>query len=343
MRHPLSVLAVLFAATLGHAALIEVTADWLDSHALAVHAGDQARILGTETQRNVNLGNLTWDGGELSLVGCRLEPVAGRSLPPLPMVVSPGQILNLQQTWILGADTAIVVDGGQAILQDVTLASTVANIRSQHPDSRLELHNVNLCNAAVGLDLDTVDTVLIQGALLLTNTMGLRCGSATQIQLEDCLFQGNEKAIAIAAAGTPPVFLADVDLVDSRYALIENLSPSPVDLADTHVDEPAMVLGAWLRSGVDPGAPVHPLKMADNPIVIDDNDLVGQLSFILPGVTMDYIPCKESAIKVYQSFQPYGEFTLAETICTTCVYLVSPNGSGKSFFLATSCIGEWVE
>ena len=341
MRHPLSVLAVLFAATLGRATVIEVTADWLDSHSLAVHAGDQARILGTETQRNVNLDSLLWDGGELSLVGCRLEPVAGRSLPPLPMVVSPGQILNLQQTWILGAATAIVLDGGQAILQDVTLASTEANIRSHHPGSRLELHNVNLCNAAVGLDLDTVDTVLIQGALFLTNTMGLRCGSATQIQLEDCLFQGNERAIAVAAGGTPPVFLADVDLVDSRYALIENLSPSPVDLANAHIDEPALVLGAWLRSGVDPGAPVHPLKSAGGPVVIDDEDLFYNLQFSPTGFTVDNIPCTVSSFNVYRSNHPYDGYVFSEKIYNSLQYNVTDWYSGMVFYQITACIGEW--
>jgi hypothetical protein len=340
MRHHLSVLTVVLTVAASRAAVYEVTADWLDSHALAVHAGDQARILGTEAQRAVNLDNLTWDGGQLTLVGCRLEPAPGRTPPQLPMVVAAGQTLTLQQTWIQGADTALVVAGGAAVLEDVTLASVAANIQSTSPSSHLELRNVNFCNATVGLDVQAADSVLIEGGLFLTNGTGLRCAGGAHISLLDCLFQGNEKAIVIPPDGTAPSFLSAVDLVEARYALVENLSLATVDLADSHVDEPIQLLGFWTRSGVDPGVPVHPLLQTVAP-TIDDDDFIDVDLPLTSQTANSNIPCKPSVYTLYISQHPYQGFSIAQKLVPGTTFTVSTGAIQSKFLYITCSIGEW--
>lgn len=323
------------------AAHYDLPAEWLDTHALTLAAGDTARVTGSTTHPAVNLDNLEWNGGTLQLVDCRLEAGAGRSPGGLPLHVASGQHLQLQQCWIQGVPTAIEVAGGEVHLSGSTLAATQCNIHSTHPASRLWLQDVNLCASETGLELDSVDTVLIEGALFLTNITGLRIGAGNQVVLRDCLFQGNEWGIRVGAAAQPPILEEAVDLVDSRHALVENLSPLPIDLANAHVDEPGMIQGAWLRTGVDPDYTVHGLKASQAPIIIDDDDPFEDFKVILNGVTFDGLPCRESLILIYQSLSPYGEFVLSQTLNPNETNSFCTPIFGMQFFRATSVIGEW--
>ncbi|MFA7330579.1 MAG: hypothetical protein WC326_05835 [Candidatus Delongbacteria bacterium] len=339
MRHLVALLALSLALGSARAASYDLPAEWLDTHALVLQAGDSARITGSPQHPAVDLGQLTWLGGSLTLVDCRLEATAGRSPAGLPLVVSLGQQLTLEQTWIQGVPSAIELAGGEVHLSGSTLAATESNIRSTHPQSRLWLQDVNLCASATGLELDSVDTVLIEGALFLTNGTGLRIGAGNQVILRDCLFQGNEWAIRIAPTATPPILEESVDLVDSRYALVENLSPSPIDLADAYVDEPALVLGPWVRDGVDPGIPY---KLMNEPggMLVDDDD-VYELNTPLYHVTTNGIPIIPSKIGVYSSNWPFSGFQLTDTILPGHSYCPNLVSSGARFYKVTIFIGDW--
>jgi hypothetical protein len=325
------------------AALLEVSTQWLETNTVTVQAGDTLRVTGDATHREANLANLDWQGGNLELRGCRLEPGAERMPGGLPLVAGPGQFLLLEDTWIQGVPEALLLAGGEVEVRGSTLAATESNIRAQHPDSRLTLRDVNLCASATGLELDSVDTVLIEGALFLTNGTGLRIGAGNQVTLRDCLFQGNEWGIQIAADATPPVLADSVDLVDSRYALIQNLSLQPIDLANAHLDEPALVTGPWLRSGVDPGAVVHPLKAADNPVVIADDDIADDINVLETLTTEDGLPCRVSSVWIYKSQEAYEGFVIHRKVVTGSNITINRTVDGVGFYRATSQLGDWEE
>lgn len=342
MHRQLSMAALLFSVAMCRAEVIEVTADWLNDHVLVVQAGDQATIIGTATQQNVRLENLVWTGGSLTLTSCRLAPSGNdRGITGLPFVVQAGQSLSLTQTWIVDADTAIVANGGSVTLTEVTLASTGANLRSIHPSSTLALNQVNLCNADTGLELAACQSATIQNALFLTNTTAMRIIGPAPVMVSDALFQGNEWGIRISADAQPPVLGYGVDLVDSRYALIENLSSTNIDLGDSFVDELSMIQGGWFRSGINPDYPVHPLKTAQPPVVIiDDDDIVYTLSIIFPTLTTDNIPISISAISVYESSSPYDEYNLVKKVLLNELsFQLTINTS--MFYKVGACIGEW--
>jgi len=331
-------LFMLTLAPVASSAVVEVDTQWLETHQLTVASGDTVRVVGSAAQPRPAVENIQWLGGELRFVGCRLAPAAGRVPTGLPLVVSTGQSLLLENSWIEGAATALVLEGGSASLQQVTLASDSANIRCAHPSSQLHLQNVNLCNAAVGLQADSCDSILIQGALFLTNGSGLRVGAGVDVQLQDCLFQGNEWAIRLAAGATPPQFLGQVDLVDARYGLLENLSPAAVELGDTYVDDPSQLVGLWTRAGVNPSAPVHPLKAATTPTIDDDDFELNPLAGL--SATIDGIPCKVSTFNIYVSTSPYSGFALYDHIPPNTPKLISLAGN-HGYYRITACIGEW--
>ncbi|MDP2359770.1 MAG: hypothetical protein Q8O14_03315 [bacterium] len=336
----LSAVTVLVSALAGRAAVWEVSAHWLDDNRLVLQAGDEGRVTGSPDHPHVNLGNVDWQGGTLTLDGCRLVPDAGRTPPGLPLVVHEGQVLNLIDSWIEGAEQAIVLAGGEANLTQVTLAATEQNIQSTHPASRLTLQDVNICVAETGLALDSVDTVLIQGTLFLTNITALRIGQGSLVQLEDCLFQGNEWDIRVGAAAQPPLLLDDVDLVDCRHAHVENVSPLAMDLGNAHLSHPEKLIGLWQRNGVDPGAPAHPLKAALPPL-IDDEDLV---DIVLPNRSSCVgtpIPCVISKYRIYVSYQPYNGFVSFYEFNPGHSVSLSANYSGGVFYRITANIGSW--
>jgi len=339
MRFLMAVLALPLVAGGLQAALLEVSAQWLETNTVAVHAGDTLRVTGDPAHPQANLAHVDWQGGSLHLRNCRLEATAMRMPGGLPLVAGPGQHLLLEDTWIQGVPQALLLAGGEVEVRGSTLAATESNIRSSHPDSRLTLRNVNLCASATGLELDSVDTVLIEGALFLTNGTGLRIGAGNQVTLRNCLFQGNEWGIQIAANAVPPVLADSVDLVDSRYALIQNLSLQPIDLANAHLDEPALVTGLWLRTGLDPGAPAHPLQAADGPYV-DDDDLV-EMETPLTSYTTDDLPCNISKYSVYRSFSGYQGFQKFDELEAGEVLSFSYNASGEVYYKITSHIGDW--
>lgn len=340
MRSLMAVLVLPFLAGGLQAALLEVSTHWLETNTVTVQAGDTLRVTGDSVQPQANLAHVDWQGGSLQLRSCRLEATAERMPGGLPLVAGPGQHLLLEDTWIQGVPQAVLLAGGEVEVRGSTLAATESNIRSQHPESRLTLYDVNLCASATGLELDSVDTVLIEGALFLTNGTGLRIGAGNQVTLRDCLFQGNEWGIQIAADAVPPVLADSVDLVDSRYALIQNLSLQPIDLADAHLDEPALVTGPWIRTGVDPGEAVHPLKATSTPVIIADDDLIDDLEVLSSFVTADGLPCIPSSLWVYKSPHPYVEFYIhKKTIGVTAG--ISYNTDGVGFYRATSQLGDW--
>lgn len=321
-------------------ALLEVDTPWLETHQLTISAGDTVRVVGSASCPRPAMENIQWQGGELRLVNCRLAAGASRVPGALPLVVSSGQSLLLEQSWIEGAETALVMAGGSATLNQVTLASTTANILCVHPASHLVLSEVQLCNAAIGLQADSCATVLIQGALFLTNGTGLRVGPGVQVQLQDCLFQGNEWAIRVGASALPPQFLGQVDLVGARYGLIENLSPVAVELGDTHVDNPAQLIGLWTRVGVNPPSPVHTVKGPTAPIVIDDDELFESFIINPQQVTEDGIPCNPSLYRVYESTNPYHGFHLCCEYSTPTFHLTR-GGQQQIYYRVSACIGEW--
>jgi len=340
MRSLMAVLVLPFLAGGLQAALLEVSTHWLETNTVTVQAGDTLRVTGDSVQPQANLAHVDWQGGSLQLRSCRLEGTAERMPGGLPLVAGPGQHLLLEDTWIQGVPQAVLLAGGEVEVRGSTLAATESNIRSQHPESRLTLRGVNLCASATGLELDSVDTVLIEGALFLTNGTGLRIGAGNQVTLRDCLFQGNEWGIQIAADAVPPVLADSVDLVDSRYALIQNLSLQPIDLANAHLDEPAMVTGPWVRTGVDPGAAVHPLKAADGPYV-DDDDLV-EIETPLTSFTTEGLPCIISKYSVYMSLNAYHGFSVIEEVGPGDDLIFSYNVGGGVYYRITSHIGDWI-
>lgn len=342
MRSILAVFALPLLAGGLRAALLEVSTQWLDTNTIAVQAGDTLRVTGDAVHSTANLAHVDWQDGSLELRHCRLETTAERTQGGLPLVAGPGQQLLLEDSWIQGVPQAVVLAGGEVVVRGSTLAATENNIRSQHPDSRLTLRNVNLCASATGLELDSVDTVLIEGALFLTNGTGLRIGAGNQVTLRNCLFQGNEWGIQIAADAVPPVLADSVDLVDSRYALIQNLSLAPIDLANAHLDEPAMVTGSWVRTGVDPGTPVHPLKAADAPVIIDDDDVWDHFVVLSSPNTVDGLPCKVSIYNLYESSHPYSGFVLIGQYGWSSQIVIQCSNQSR-FYKATSLIGEWEE
>jgi hypothetical protein len=343
MRSFMAVLVLPLVAGGLQAALLEVSTQWLETNTVAVQAGDTLRVTGDPAHAHAQLAHVDWQGGSLELRGCRLESSAERIPGGLPLVVGPGQHLLLEDSWIQGVPQAVELSGGEVEVRGSTLAATESNIRSSHPSSRLTLRNVNLCASATGLELDSVDTVLIEGALFLTNGTGLRIGAGNQVTLRNCLFQGNEWGIQIAADALPPVLADSVDLVDSRYALIQNLSLQPIDLASAHLDEPAMVTGAWLRTGADPGMPAHPLKAADCPVVIADDDIADEFIVEISNITIDGLPCVLSSIWIYESNLPYSDFTVLRKIVGNNHAGIQINRFGTKFYRATSHVGNWEE
>ena len=337
---PLVVVLCLSAALPALAAVVEVDTPWLATHLLTMGPGDTVCVRGTASVPQPAMENIQWLGGELRFAACRLEPQSGRLATGLPLVVGAGQSLVLEGSLIQGVPTALVLDGGSARLLDVTLAADSVAIVSQHAASRLELDQVRLCASGTGLEVVAADSLFITNGLFLTNGTGLRVGPGAWVGLQNCLFQGNERAIAIAPTAQPPVLLGQVDLVEARYALVENLSPQALELGDSHVDNPALLLGAFTRSGADPGAPIHPLKAATAPIVdggeFDDDD--EPLSSV--GVTTDGLPCRLSKFNVYQSLLPYEGFVYLGSAYPGSV-LHFPSSGAKNFYRITACIGEW--
>jgi hypothetical protein len=334
------VFLLLVLASTAPAAVVEVDTPWLATHSLVLSPGDTVRVRGTAQLPQPAMENIQWLGGELRFAACRLEPQAGRLVTGLPLVIGAGQSLVLEGSLIQGVPTALVLDGGSARLQDVTLAADSVAIRCQHAASRLELDQVRLCASGTGLEVVAGDSLFIKGGLFLTNQTGLRVGPGAWVGLEDCLFQGNERAIAVAATAQPPALLGQVDLVEGRYALVENLSPQALELGDTHVDAPALLLGAFTRNGTDPGAPAHPLKVAAAPLIIDPDDISDD--FVLESVhtTEDGLPCHVSSYVLYKSNHPYMGFTAIEALFDGGI-VISRSSSGNEFYRATSRIGNW--
>jgi hypothetical protein len=334
------VFLLLVLASTAPAAVVEVDTPWLATHSLVLSPGDTVRVRGTAQLPQPAMENIQWLGGELRFAACRLEPQAGRLVTGLPLVIGAGQSLVLEGSLIQGVPTALVLDGGSARLQDVTLAADSVAILCQHAASRLELDQVRLCASGTGLEVVAGDSLFIKGGLFLTNQTGLRVGPGAWVGLEDCLFQGNERAIAVAATAQPPALLGQVDLVEGRYALVENLSPQALELGDTHVDAPALLLGAFTRNGTDPGAPAHPLKVAAAPIVDGGEFDDDQTPLESRAMTTEGLPCRISKFNVYQSLQPYDGFVFQRSVLPGAVLGLGLAGS-KSFYRMTACIGEW--
>lgn len=342
MRMIMACLALPFMVAALPAACLEVTTQWLETNTIAIQAGDALRVVGDPAFPLARVDHVDWQGGSLELVGCRLEPLPGGDAartPGLPLVAGPGQHLLLEDTWIQGVPQAVVLAGGKVEIRGSTLAATECNIQSVHPESHLTLRDVNLCASTTGLVLDSVDTVLIEGALFLTNGTGLRVGPGNQITLRNCLFQGNEYAIQIAPDAVPPVLADSVDLVDSRYAIIQNLSLQPIDLANAHLDDPSMIVGPWIRTGFDFGSPAHKLKAADNPVVIDDEDVWDSFVVLSNNKTVDGLPCVVSSCRLYGSNDPYSNFTLVRQYSGNSFRIT--NMYEFRFYMATSLVGEW--
>ena len=337
---PLVVVLCLSAALPALAAVVEVDTPWLATHLLTMGPGDTVCVRGTASVPQPAMENIQWLGGELRFAACRLEPQSGRLATGLPLVVGAGQSLVLEGSLIQGVPTALVLDGGSARLLDVTLAADSAAIVSQHAASRLELDQVRLCASGTGLEVVAADSLFITNGLFLTNGTGLRVGPGAWVGLQNCLFQGNERAIAIAPTAQPPVLLGQVDLVEARDALVENLSPVALELGDTHVDNPSLLLGAFTRSGTDPGAPMHPLKVAAAPIVdggeFDDDET--PLNAVV--MTTDGLPCRVSKFNIYQSLHPYDGFEFQRSVQPGDILGLGLTGS-RCFYQVTACIGDW--
>jgi hypothetical protein len=112
-----------------------------------------------------------------------------------------------------------------------------------------------------------------------------------------------------------------------------------MDLGNAHLSHPEKLIGLWQRNGVDPGAPVHPLKAATNPVIIDDDDIVYKMRIVPMYITNDLIPCRIASYVVYVSGDPYSQFEVFarqgdDLIDMSCI-------SSRKFYRATSCIGEW--
>jgi hypothetical protein len=337
---PLVVVLCLSAALPALAAVVEVDTPWLATHLLTMGPGDTVCVRGTASVPQPAMENIQWLGGELRFAACRLEPQSGRLATGLPLVVGAGQSLVLEGSLIQGVPTALVLDGGSARLLDVTLAADSVAIVSQHAASRLELDQVRLCASGTGLEVVAGDSLLIKNGLFLSNGTGLRVGPGAWVGLQNCLFQGNERAIAIAPTAQPPVLLGQVDLVEARYALVENLSPQALELGDSHVDNPALLLGSFARSGADPGAPIHPLKIAASPIVIEDDDISADFIFEAVHVTSDGLPCQPSSYGIYKSSLPYSGFVLVAVVDQPGL-VIRHSSSNNEFYRATARIGEW--
>lgn len=332
--------AVLLLALACYADAVTLPVTWLNDNVLDLQAGDEAVLFAVPEQQSINLDNLNWEGGVLRLEGLSLDAGSSRG-GGLPLVVSQGQSLELVQTTIAGADSAIVLRGGSAQLSETTLATTLSGIVVDDAQSSLVLQQSHFCIADRALDLRASADVLVEGSLFLTNSVAIVNASAGTLTIEDCLFQGNEIGIHLEPGAQPPVFGADVDLVDCRWQQILNESGQTVELGDLHLSAPEWLEGPWTRSGVDPGEAVHPLKVAAAPAIIISDDIVEilPLEVFAPGETTDGLPVRICSLAVYINC---GTGWYTTDLMSVEQFIVIDRCDGVSgFYKVKSVIGEW--
>lgn len=334
--------AVLLPALACYADTVSLPATWLDENVLELCTGDEAIVYAVPEQDVPNLENLVWSGGTLRLEGCVLSNAAARS-PFLPMVIGPGQSLELYETTISDADTALVLAGGTASLTSSTVATTRSGIVVDDTLSCLNLQSVNVCIADVGLDLKWAANVDVQGSLFLTNAVAILSSAGGTLHLEDCLLQGNEIGLHLKPGSTPPDIGEDVDLVDCRWQQIWNETAQAVDLGSMHLSAPQWIDGPWTRSGVDPGEAVHPLKVAAAPRLLISDDVIDEIPLtVYPQlVTEDQLPIVVSSYTVYEKINStwslLGRFEFGQEV------LIGKAGKNNGMYKACSCIGEWID
>lgn len=323
------------------AELIEVPAEYLDTQSISLSAGDELRVYATDVQDSPNLDNVLWTGGTLRVEGCRFERPGEARNAQFPFVVQSGQRLELSSTSILDVDSALVVAGGEAILHDVTLAATASNIRSVDPASTIELHSVNICNAAVGVELQSCQLAAFENVLFLTNDVGLVCAEGS-VSLQSVLFQANHVGLRIHVGAAHPVIGDSVDFVDAKDVLVENLDTLSFELGSSHLSHPAKVSGPTVRSGVDPGAPSHLLHTADVPETIDDETVFDGI-FVCQEIalTNSDLPCRPTYLKVYFSLMPYEGFTVIDSLSSGEVFVINKYQYSRHFYRLVYGVGGW--
>ncbi len=335
----LQCLMLLCVAVTLHADSISLPAEYLDSNNLDLSSGTELLIYGTEVQSCPNLANLNWTGGTLRLEGCQLQPAASLSSPGLPLRVMPGQLLELSSTTISSVDTALIVEGGELSLQDVTLSATDCNIRSTHPESLISLDQVRICNAETGLDLHEVQSASLNDVLFLTNQTAL-ISTAGALSLNGVMFQANETALRIEANAQLPLLGVEVDFFESRYTHIDNQTTTAIDLGTAYLDSSAGISGPWLRSGTEPGML---WSQPELPIIPDDGD--DDVFRASPGewISKNGIPLKPSMMRVYHSNSPYSGYDLHQVLLPGESTTLQPQGNGRDFYRTTIVVGEWVD
>ncbi len=326
------------AATL-HADLISLPAEYLDSNNLDLSSGTELLIYGTEVQSCPNLANLNWTGGTLRLEGCLLQPSAILSSPGLPLHVMPGQLLELSSTTISSVDTALVVEGGEVSLTDVTLAATGCNIRSIHSESLISLDQVRICNADTGLELLEVQSASLNDVLFLTNQTAL-ISSAGTVSLDKVMFQANETALRLEAGAQLPLIGVEVDFFENRYTHIDNQTAAAIDLGTAYLDGSAGISGPWLRSGTEPGML---WSQPELPIIPDDGDDDVFRACPADWISKNGIPLKPSMMRVYHSNSPYSGYTLQQVLLPGESTTLQPQGNGRDFYRTTIVVGEWAD
>jgi hypothetical protein len=317
----------------------------LDHQIVEIGPGQEAVIVAVPGRDDPNLANLRWTGGRLRFENCRLGDTGlAANAPGLPLVVGPGQLLELDGVTVAGADTAVVLRGGEARLQHSVLAVQATALLVDDPASILDIVGGALSRAQTGLEILAAAQVRLEDCLFLTTGTALRSAADAPVILQDCRLQGNEIGLHLLPGAAPLVLSGQVDLLDCRWQQILNQSGTPVDLGDAHLSAPTWIDGPWIRTGTEPATPHRPRKVAAAPaVVISDGDNVDVVVITahLVGLTNDGIPLKESGWRLFIKINNEPEFHAIGYGEATQPLSYQMTIGTRAVLQARSLIGEW--
>jgi hypothetical protein len=316
---------------------------WVLENTVSITPGDSVEIYSVPELSSVNFDNVLWDGGYLKLRNCLIDTGQfSRSDFDLPIYVGAGQSLDLSQTIIQNADTAIFVDGGTLTISSATLDAWQTGIVIDNSTSEVFIDSCNFCRSEIGLQLKTTADVHINNSLFISNITAIECVAGENFSIENTLFQSNEVSLQIPVFGTVPQIGQAVDFIGGRYYLVKNLSLSTLDLGSNYVDDPGKNIGTT-GGGITPQhipkVPAAPLCAPIDADNIIDDELI--LSWTPALQTINGIPCTPTQFIVCTSNSAYGnfqnEFYSSDTSAT-----IDENGSFR-FYRVTSSLGVWID
>ena len=344
MRQSICLMAALLPLLSASAESLRVSTDWLQSNPLEVGSGDIAEVYCDPGGPPVELGNILWTGGRLQFEDCLIDG-NGASRQSLPLTISSGQECELLRTTLSGEQTAISLQGGSLIADEVTFTTPTA-IEVLDPASCVNVSNTNFSLAETALLVTQADELQFDGCVFLCNDQALNLVVFNSVSFSNCLFQANLSGLRITGNAAQISFLGSSNIfADNRDFHVENYSAQQLNLSSSLYYGRGEYGGAVNTGNMQP-AGQSSLKTAGDP----DPEVYGEdevfdvvpLTWIPVVETKDGIPCKVNAYRIYQldsAFDLDSGVLIAETEDSEYELCVAPDSKG--FFVVTSVLGEW--